>query len=277
MRQFIMIIVGLLIIHAVHADVTKKDLETLHTFIQEKKPLAEIEASDVWKKLANPTEEDIRAMREFPKVAAEQQPFMTFHNRDMMDIIRYLSQEIKACEEKGDYDHEIALMDTLYSFYRLHILNAHMQGLMLGAMVYPLIIGTKLTPVQKRRLVDICESKMARIPAEKFCFTISVFANGREKHRKAYECTFMKTEFIVHVMKSLLSEEERGKIERDFAASMEKMLNYYGLEGVYRGAIFDKPEGNFKFYLITKEPLYFFYADQNKYICDGEPYGKLED
>ena len=277
MRQFIMIIVGLLIIHAVHADVTKKDLETLHTFIQEKKPLAEIEASDVWMKLANPTEEDIRAMREFPKVAAEQQPFMTFHNRDMMDIIRYISQEIKACEENGDYDHEIALMDTLYSFYRLHILNAHMQGLMLGAMVYPLIIGTKLTPVQKRRLVDICESKMARIPAEKFCFTSSVFANGREKHRKAYECTFMKTEFIVHVMKSLLSEEERGKIERDFAASMEKMLNYYGLEGVYRGAIFDKPEGNFKFYLITKEPLYFYYADQNKYICDGEPYGKLED
>ena len=254
-----MIIVGLLIIHAVHADVTKKDLETLYKFIQDQKPLAEIEASDVWKKLATPTEEDIRAMREFPKVAAEQQPFMTFHNRDMMDIIRYLSQE------------------TLYSFYRLHILNAHMQGLMLGAMVYPLIIGTKLTPVQKRRLVDICESKMARIPAEKFCFTSSVFANGREKHRKAYECTFMKTEFIVHVMKSLLSEEERGKIERDFAASMEKMLNYYGLEGVYRGAIFDKPEGNFKFYLITKEPLYFFYADQNKYICDGEPYGKLED
>ncbi|MBQ9445922.1 MAG: hypothetical protein IJU61_04965 [Victivallales bacterium] len=277
MSHFFIIIAGLFIINIVHADVTKKDLETLHTFIQEKKPLAEIEASDVWKKLANPTEEDIRAMREFPKVAAEQQPFMTFHNRDMMDIIRYISQEIKACEENGDYDHEIALMDTLYSFYRLHILNAHMQGLMLGSMVYPLIIGTKLTPVQKRRLVDICESKMARIPAEKFCFTSSVFANGREKHRKAYECTFMKTEFIVHVMKSLLSEEERGKIERDFAASMEKMLNYYGLEGVYRGAIFDKPEGNFKFYLITKEPLYFYYADQNKYICDGEPYGKLED
>ena len=277
MRHFFIIIAGLFIINIVHADVSKKDLEALHALIQENKPLAEIEASDVWKKLANPTEEDIRAMREFPKVAAEQQPFMTFHNRDMMDIIRYISQEIKACEEKGDYEHEIALMDTLYSFYRLHILNAHMQGLMLGSMVYPLIIGTKLTPVQKRRLVDICESKMARIPAEKFCFTSSVFANGREKHRKAYECTFMKTEFIVHVMKSLLSEEERGKIERDFAASMEKMLNYYGLEGVYRGAIFDKPEGNFKFYLITKEPLYFYYADQNKYICDGEPYGKLED
>ena len=277
MKRFFIIMAGLFIINAIHADVGKKDLEALHALIQENKPLAEIEASDVWKKLATVTEEDIRAMREFPKVAAEQQPFMTFHNRDMMDIIRYLSQEIKACEEKGDYDHEIALLDTLYSISRLHILNAHMQGLMLGAMVYPLIIGTKLTPVQKRRLVDICESKMARIPAEKFCFTSSVFANGREKHRKAYECTFMKTEFIVHVMKSLLSDEERSKIERDYEASMEKMLKYYGLEGNYRGAIFDKPEGNFKFYLITKEPLYFFYADQNKYICDGEPYGKLED
>ena len=277
MRHFFIIIAGLFIINIVHADVSKKDLEALHALIQENKPLAEIEASDVWKKLATPTEEDIRAMREFPKVAAEQQPFMTFHNRDMMDIIRYLSQEIKACEEKGDYDHEIALLDTLYSISRLHILNGHMQGNILGTMVYPLVIGSKLTAAQKKRLVDICESKLARIPAEKFCFTSSVFANGRERHRKAYECTFMKTEFIVHVMKSLLSDEERSKIERDFAASMEKMLNYYGLEGNYRGAIFDKPEGNFKFYLITKEPLYFFYADQNKYICDGEPYGKLED
>ena len=277
MRHFFIIIAGLFIINIVHADVSKKDLEALHALIQENKPLAEIEASDVWKKLATPTEEDIRAMREFPKVAAEQQPFMTFHNRDMMDIIRYLSQEIKACEEKGDYDHEIALLDTLYSISRLHILNGHMQGNILGTMVYPLVIGSKLTAAQKKRLVDICESKLARIPAEKFCFTSSVFANGRERHRKAYECTFMKTEFIVHVMKSLLSDEERSKIDRDFAASMEKMLNYYGLEGNYRGAIFDKPEGNFKFYLITKEPLYFFYADQNKYICDGEPYGKLED
>ena len=277
MKKFLIFIAEFVFINAICADINKKDLETLYKFIQDQKPLAEIEASDVWKKLATPTEEDIRAMREFPKVAAEQQPFMTFHNRDMMDIIRYLSQEIKACEEKGDYDHEIALLDTLYSISRLHILNGHMQGNILGTMVYPLVIGSKLTAAQKKRLVDICESKLARTPAEKFCFTSSVFANGREKHRKAYECTFMKTEFIVHVMKSLLSDEERSKIERDYEASMEKMLKYYGLEGNYRGAIFDKPEGHFKFYLITKEPLYFFYADQNKYICDGEPYGKLED
>ena len=277
MRSIFIIIAGFFFINAVHADVTKKDLETLHTFIQEKKPLAEIEASDVWKKLATPTEEDIRAMREFPKVAAEQQPFMTFHNRDMMDIIRYLSQEIKACEEKGDYDHEIALLDTLYSISRLHILNGHMQGNILSSMVYPLIIDSKLTSAQKKHLVDVCESKLTRIPAEKFCFSSSVFTNGRERHRKAYECTFLKSEFIVHVMKSLLSDEEKSKIERDFEASMEKMLKHYGLEGTYRGAIFDKPEGHFKFYLITKEPLYFYYADQNKYICDGEPYGKLED
>lgn len=277
MRHFFIIIAGLFIINIVHADVSKKDLEALHALIQENKPLAEIEASDVWKKLATVTEEDIRAMREFPKVAAEQQPFMTFHNRNMMDIIRYLSQEIKTCEEEGDYDHEIALLGTLYSISRMHILNGHMQGNILGTMVYPLVIGSKLTAAQKKRLVDICESKLARIPAEKFCFTSSVFANGRERHRKAYECTFMKTEFIVHVMKSLLSDEERSKIERDYEASMEKMLKYYGLEGNYRGAIFDKPEGHFKFYLITKEPLYFYYADQNKFICDGEPYGKLED
>ena len=277
MRHFFIIIAGLFIINIVHADVGKKDLEALHALIQENKPLAEIEASDVWKKLATPTEEDIRAMREFPKVAAEQQPFMAFHNRDMMDIIRYLSQEIKKYEEEGDYDHEIALLDTLYSISRMHILNGHMQGNILGSMVYPLFIGPKLTFAQKKRLLDICESKLQKIPAEKFCFMSSVFTNGREKHRKAYECTFMKTEFIVHVMKSLLSEEERSKIERDFEANIDKMLKYYGLEGTCRAAIFDKPQGSFKFYLITKEPLYFFYADQNKYICDGEPYGKLED
>ena len=277
MKSIIMLIVGLLFIHALHADVSKKDLETLHTFIQENKPLAEIEASDVWKKLAAPTEEDIRAMREFPTVAAEQQPFMTFHNRDMMDIIRYISQEIKACEENGDYDHEIALLDTLYSISRMHILNGHMQGNILGTMVYPLIIGSKLTFDQKKRLLDICESKLQKIPAEKFCYMSSVFTNGGEKHRKAYECTFLRTDFIIHVMKALLSGEERGKNCRDFEASIDKMLKYYGLEGTCRAAIFDKPKGNFKFYLITKEPLYFFYADQNKYICDGEPYGKLED
>ena len=133
MRHFFIIIAGLFIINIVHADVSKKDLEALHALIQENKPLAEIEASDVWKKLATPTEEDIRAMREFPKVAAEQQPFMAFHNRDMMDIIRYLSQEIQKCEEQGNYDHEIALMDTLYSFYRLHILNAVAMGLIICA------------------------------------------------------------------------------------------------------------------------------------------------
>ena len=277
MRHFFIIIAGLFIINIVHADVSKKDLEALHALIQENKPLAEIEASDVWRKLATPTEEDIRAMREFPKVAAEQQPFMAFHNRDMMDIIRYLSQEIQKCEEQGDYDHEITLLDTLYSISRMHILNGHMQGNILGTMVYPLIIGSKLTFDQKKRLLDICESKLQKIPAEKFCFMSSVFANGREKHRKAYEYTFLKSEFIVHVMKSLLSGEERGKIYRDFEANIDKMLKYYGLEGTCRAAIFDKPQGSFKFYLITKEPLYFFYADQNKYICDGEPYGKLED
>ena len=277
MRHFFIIIAGLFIINIVHADVSKKDLEALHALIQENKPLAEIEASDVWRKLATPTEEDIRAMREFPKVAAEQQPFMAFHNRDMMDIIRYLSQEIQKCEEQGDYDHEITLLDTLYSISRMHILNGHMQGNILGTMVYPLIIGSKLTFDQKKRLLDICESKLQKIPAEKFCFMSSVFANGRENHRKAYEYTFLKSEFIVHVMKSLLSGEERGKNCRDFEASIDKMLKYYGLEGTCRAAIFDKPKGNFKFYLITKEPLYFFYADQNKYICDGEPYGKLED
>ena len=277
MRHFFIIIAGLFIINIVHADVSKKDLEALHALIQENKPLAEIEASDVWKKLATPTEEDIRAMREFPKVAAEQQPFMAFHNRDMMDIIRYLSQEIQKCEEQGNYDHEIALLDTLYSISRMHILNGHMQGNILGTMVYPLIIGSKLTFDQKKRLLDICESKLQKIPAEKFCFMSSVFTNGGEKHRKAYECTFLRTEFIVHVMKALLSGEERGKICRDFEANIDKMLKYYGLEGTCRAAIFDKPQGSFKFYLITKEPLYFFYADQNKYICDGEPYGKLED
>ena len=277
MRHFFIIIAGLFIINIVHADVGKKDLEVLHSLIQENKPLAEIEASDVWKKLATPTEEDIRAMREFPKVAAEQQPFMAFHNRDMMDIIRYLSQEIKKYEEEGDYDHEIALLDTLYSISRMHILNGHMQGNILGTMVYPLFIGPKLTFAQKKRLLDICESKLQKIPAEKFCFMSSVFTNGGEKHRKAYECTFLRTEFIVHVMKALLSDEERGKICRDFEANIDKMLKYYGLEGTCRAAIFNKPQGHFKFYLITKEPLYFFYADQNKYICDGEPYGKLED
>ena len=276
MRQFIMIIVGLLIIHAVHADVTKKDLETLHTFIQEQKPLAEIEASDVWKKLANPTEEDIRAMREFPKVAAEQQPFMTFHNRDMMDIYRYIWAEIEKCEANSEYDHAIELLDKLYSLSRLHILDVVDQNSILKKKVYPLFVGNKLTFAQKKRLIDICDSKLVRLPLDKFSFIGPVLVNGVEKHDKIYVCTVVSSEFIIHVMKSLLSNDENFKIEHEFEERMAKMLEYYGLAGVYQGAVYTNPKGHFKFYLITKEPLYFYRADHNEYIDDGVQRVRIE-
>ena len=116
MKKLLIFIVGLLIFRAVHADVTKKDLEMLYTFIQEQKPLAEIEASDVWKKLKSPTEKDIQLIKDRPKEIEKQQEFSLFHNQKLMPIYRYIVNEIQACEKNKDYDHEIALLETLYSF-----------------------------------------------------------------------------------------------------------------------------------------------------------------
>ena len=99
MRQFFIIIAGLFIINIIHADVSKKDLETLHTFIQEKKPLAEIEASDVWKKLKSPTEKDIQLIKERPQDREKQQEFFMFHNQKLMAIYRYIVNEIQTCEK----------------------------------------------------------------------------------------------------------------------------------------------------------------------------------
>ena len=269
MRQFFIIIAGLFIINIIHADVSKKDLETLHTFIQEKKPLVEIEASDVWRKIATPTEEDIRIMREYPAIEADQQPFIAFHNRNMMDIFRYIWEEIEKCEESGKYDHAIELLDKLYSLSRLHILDVVDQNSILKKKIYPLFVGNKLTLAQKKRMLDNCDSKLTRLPLDKFSFIGSVLVNGVEKHDKIYVCTVMSSEFIIHVMKSLISNDEGFKIEHEFEERMKKMLEHYGLAGVYQGAVYTKPKGNFKFYLITKEPLYFYRADHNGYIDDG--------
>lgn len=277
MRHFFIIIAGLFIINIVHADVSKKDLEALHALIQENKPLAEIEASDVWKKLATPTEEDIRVMREYPAVEAEQGPFMKFHNRDMMDIYRYIWAEIEKCEANSEYDHAIELLDKLYSLSRLHILDVVDQNSILKKKVYPLFVGNKLTFAQKKRLLDICDSKLVRLPLDKFSFIGPVLVNGVEKHDKIYVCTVVSSEFIIHVMKSLLSNDENFKIEHDFEERMKKMLEHYRLTGVYQGAVYTNPKGHFKFYLITKEPLYFYRADQNGCIDDGVQRVRIEE
>ena len=136
MRQFFIIIAGLFIINIIHADVSKKDLETLHTFIQEKKPLAEIEASDVWKKLKSPTEKDIQLIKERPQDREKQQEFFMFHNQKLMAIYRYIVNEIQTCEKNKDYDHEIDLLETLYSFVRLHFLDVGLQSGILILLKY---------------------------------------------------------------------------------------------------------------------------------------------
>ena len=276
MRKFFFIIAGLFIINIVHADIGKKDLEALHVLIQENKPLAEIEASDVWRKLATPTEEDIRVMREYPAAEAEQGPFMKFHNRDMMDIYRYIWAEIEKCEANNEYDHAIELLDKLYSLSRLHILDVVDQNSILKKKIYPLFVGNKLTFTQKKRLLDNCDSKLVRLPLDKFSFIGPVLVNGVEKHDKIYVCTLVSSEFIIHVMKSLISNDEDFKIEHEFEERMKKMLEHYGLTGVYQGAVYTKPKGNFKFYLITKEPLYFYRADHNGYIDDGVQRVRIE-
>ena len=141
MRQFFIIIAGLFIINIVHADVSKKDLETLHTFIQENKPFAEIEASDVWKKLKSPTEKDIQLIKERPQDREKQQEFFMFHNQKLMAIYRYIVNEIQTCEKNKDYDHEIDLLETLYSFVRLHFLDVGLQSGILKKMAYPLFVN----------------------------------------------------------------------------------------------------------------------------------------
>lgn len=260
----------------VHGDVAIKDLKLLHTLIQEKKPLVEIEGSNVWQKIASANEEDIRAMREYPAVEVEQPPFMTFHNREMMDIFRYIWEEIEKCEGSGKYDHAIELLDKLYSLSRLHILDVVDQNSILKKKVYPLFVGDKLTFAQKKRLIDICDSKLVRLPLDKFSFIGPVLVNGMEKHDRIYVCTVVSSEFIIHVMKSFLSNDEDFKIEHDFEERMAKMLEHYGLAGVYQGTVYTNPKGHFKFYLITKEPLYFYRADHNEYIDDGVQRVRIE-
>ena len=276
MKQTFIFFLGFFFIYSVYGDISKKDLETLHAFIQEKKPLVEIEASNVWQKIAMSTDEEIRIIREYPTIEADQEQFMTFHNREIMDIFRYIWEEIEKCEKSGKYDHAIELLDKLYSLSRLHILDVVDQNSILKKKVYPLFVGDKLTFAQKKRLLDICDSKLVRLPLDKFSFIGPVLVNGVEKHDKIYVCTVMSSEFIIHVMKSLISNDEDFKIEHEFEERMKKMLEHYGLTGVYQGAVYTKPKGNFKFYLITKEPLYFYRADHNGYIDDGVQRVRIE-
>ena len=266
MRQFIMIIVGLLIIHAVHADVTKKDLETLYTFIQEKKPLAEIEASDAWKKLKLPTEKDIQLIKDRPKEIEKQQEFSLFHNQKLMPIYRYIVNEIQACEKNKDYDHEIDLLETLYSFARLHFLDVGLQSGILKKMAYPLFVNEELTQSQKEHLVEICRSKLLQLPVDQFTFIGAEYRGNKSQKVKFYVCSLISSEFLIHVMESMFSDDSRNEIAREFKERMKKLLEHYGLDGVYDGRVY---KDSYEFYLITKEPLYFHQANQKGCVCDG--------
>ena len=266
MRQFIMIIIGLLIIHAVHADVTKKDLETLYTFIQEQKPLAEIEASDVWKKLKSPTEKDIQLIKDRPKEIEKQQEFSLFHNQKLMPIYRYIVNEIQTCEKNKDYDHEIDLLETLYSFARLHFLDVGLQSGILKKMAYPLFVNEELTQSQKEHLVEICRSKLLQLPVDKFTFIGAEYRGNKSQKVKFYVCSLISSEFLIHVMESMLSDDSRNEIAREFKERMKKLLEHYKLDGVYDARVY---KDSFEFYLITREPLYFHQANQKGCVCDG--------
>ena len=266
MRQFFIIIAGLFIINIIHADVSKKDLETLHTFIQEKKPLAEIEASDVWKKLKSPTEKDIQLIKERPQDREKQQEFFMFHNQKLMAIYRYIVNEIQTCEKNKDYDHEIDLLETLYSFVRLHFLDVGLQSGILKKMAYPLFVNEDLTQSQKERLVGICREKLLQLPVDKFTFIGAEYRGSKSQKVKFYVCSFISSEFLIHVMESMLSDDSKDEIARDFKERMKKLLEHYGLDGVYDARVY---KDSFEFYLITKQPLYFHQANQKGCICDG--------
>ena len=160
MKKFLIFIAEFVFINAICADINKKDLETLYKFIQDQKPLAEIEASDVWKKLKSPTENDIQLIKDRPQDREKQQEFFMFHNQKLMAIYRYIVNEIQTCEKNKDYDHEIDLLETLYSFARLHFLDVGLQSGILKKMAYPLFVNEELTLSQKEHLVEICRSKL---------------------------------------------------------------------------------------------------------------------
>ena len=67
MKKLLIFIAEFVFINAICADINKKDLETLYKFIQDQKPLAEIEASDVLRKLKSPTEKDIQLIKDRPQ------------------------------------------------------------------------------------------------------------------------------------------------------------------------------------------------------------------
>ena len=266
MKKFLIFIAEFVFINAICADINKKDLETLYKFIQDQKPLAEIEASDVWKKLKSPTEKDIQLIKDRPQDVEKQQEFSLFHNQKLMPIYRYIVNEIQTCEKNKDYDHEIALLETLYSFARLHFLDVGLQSGILKKMAYPLFVNEELTLSQKEHLVEICRSKLLQLPVDKFTFIGAEYRGNKSQKVKFYVCSLISSEFLIHVMESMLSDDSRNEIAREFKERMKKLLEHYGLDGVYDGRVY---KDSYEFYLITKEPLYFHQANQKGCVCDG--------
>ena len=139
----------MLIGELVHAEISTEDIEKLNALIQTKVPLEEIEKSIVWKKLDSLTEDDFRLIKSCPNKKDEQESFLTFQNKTMMLIYKYIVKQIHECEERKEYDHEIDMVNTLYSFVRLHFLDVDMQSGILKKIAYPLYISGKLSIAQK--------------------------------------------------------------------------------------------------------------------------------
>ena len=252
--------------HAVHADRCKQEIEALNRLIQKKLPLKDIESSDVWRKIDLLTDDDIRIMKECPREAHEQHSFFAFHNQTIMQIYKYVMHEIQLCETQQDYDHEITLFDMLYSLCRLHILDVGLQRTLLGKLIYPLFISNKLSFPQKQKIIDICKSKVLRLPIEHFSWQGSELHGTETKKVKVYACSLITSEFLILVMETLLTRDGSMQATPFFEKHMQKLLTDYGMQGVYNGRM-DKD--TFDFYLITKEPLYFHQANQQGCLYNG--------
>ncbi len=266
-NRLLVFFICMLIGELVHAEISMEDIEKLNALIQTKAPLEEIEKSIAWKKLDSLTEDDFRLIKSCPIKKDEQESFLTFQNKTMMLIYKYIVKQIQECEERKEYDHEIDMVNTLYSFVRLHFLDVDMQSGILKKIAYPLYISGKLSIAQKKRLVRICRTKLSMLPIEKFTWNGTELSGEKSRKVVFYNCSIISSEFIINVMETILENDSKENITRDFDKRIEKMLKYYGITGVYKGNAY---RDSFNFYLITREPLYFHYANQEGCAFNGE-------
>ncbi len=266
-NRLLVFFICMLIGELAHAEISTEDIEKLNALIQTKVPFEEIEKSIAWKKLDTLTEDDFPLIKSCPNQKDEQESFFTFQNKTMVLIYKYMVEQIHECEERKEYDHEIDIVNTLYSFVRLHILNVDMQSGILKKIVYPLYISGKLSFTQKKRLTRICRTKLIMLPIEKFTMNGTELSGENPRNVVFYNCSIISSEFLINVMETMLENESKENITRDFDKRMEKMLKYYGITGVYKGNIY---RDSFNFHLITREPLYFHYANQEGCAFNGE-------